>query len=125
MRRFNTEGPVVAQDHYCIPPLERVNLDEIPELVRDKWYFVLHAPLQTGKTSILLALQDLLNGGSAARYRCVYVNVEPAQAAGENVEHAIRTATTAVIRHPSGTGCNGRHRSVSSWAGAVSRGELR
>ena len=91
MRRFNTEGPVVARDHYCIPPLERVNLGEIVELVRDKRYFVLHAPRQTGKTSILLALQDLLNGGSAGRYRCVYVNVEPAQAAGENVEHAIRT----------------------------------
>ena len=28
-------------------------------------------------------------------------------------------------RHPSGAGRNGRHRSVSSWAGAVSRGELR
>ena len=90
MRRFNTEGPVVAQDHYCIPPLERVNLAEILELVRDKRYFVLHAPRQTGKTSILLALQDLLNGGSAGQYRCVYVNVEPAQAAGENVEHAMR-----------------------------------
>ena len=90
MRRFNTEGPVVAQDHYCIPPLERVNLGEILELVRDKRYFVLHAPRQTGKTSILLALQDLLNGGSAGQYRCVYVNVEPAQAAGENVEHAMR-----------------------------------
>ena len=46
MRRFNTEGPVVAQDHYCIPPLERVNLDEILELVRDKRYFVPHAPRQ-------------------------------------------------------------------------------
>ena len=90
MRRFNTEGPVVARDHYCIPPLERVDLDEILELVRDKRYFVLHAPRQTGKTSILLALQNLLNGGSAGRYRCVYVNVEPAQAAGENVERAMR-----------------------------------
>ena len=78
------------RDHYCIPPLERVNLAEILELVRDKRYFVLHAPRQTGKTSILLALQDLLNGGSAGQYRCVYVNVEPAQAAGENVEHAMR-----------------------------------
>ena len=91
MRRFNTEGPVVAQDHYCIPPLERVNLDEILELVRDKRYFVLHAPRQTGKTSILLALQNLLNGGSTGHYRCVYVNVEGAQAAGENVERGIRS----------------------------------
>ena len=53
MRKFNTEGPVVAEDHYCIPPLQRVNLGEILELVRDKRYFVLHAPRQTGKTSAL------------------------------------------------------------------------
>ncbi len=34
MRLFNTEGPVVAEDHGCIPPLERVNVDEVPELIR-------------------------------------------------------------------------------------------
>ena len=84
-RRFKTEGPVVARDHYGIPPLEHVNLAEILELVRDKRYFVLHAPRQTGKTYIPFALWDLLNGGSAGRYRWVYVNVEPAQAAGRAI----------------------------------------
>ena len=29
MRYFNTTGPVVAAVHYCIPPLERVNLREL------------------------------------------------------------------------------------------------
>ena len=29
MRKFDTEGPVVADRHYCIPPLERVELDEV------------------------------------------------------------------------------------------------
>ena len=96
MRRFNTEGPVVAQDHYRIPPLERVNLDEILELVREKRYFVLHAPRQTGKTSILLALQDLLNGGSAGRYRCVYVNVESGQTAREDVGRAMHAVLGAL-----------------------------
>ncbi|MCY4119398.1 MAG: ATP-binding protein, partial [Acidobacteria bacterium] len=57
MRKFNTEGPVVARDHYCIPPLERLNLPSILELIGDKRYFVLHAPRQTGKTSALLALR--------------------------------------------------------------------
>ena len=89
MRFFNTEGPIVAADHYCIPPLERVDLAEILELIRHKRYFVLHAPRQTGKTSALLALRDLLNGG-AGEYRCVYANVEAAQAVGEDVERAMR-----------------------------------
>ncbi|MCY4120207.1 MAG: ATP-binding protein, partial [Acidobacteria bacterium] len=69
MRFFNTEGPVRSDDHYLIPPLDRVNLDELLGLVRDKRYFVLHAPRQTGKTSALLALRDLLNSGSAGDYR--------------------------------------------------------
>ena len=65
MRKFNTEGPIIAEDHYYVPPLERVDLGELLELIRDKRYFVMHAPRQTGKTSALLALRDLLNGGTA------------------------------------------------------------
>ncbi|MDE0373139.1 MAG: hypothetical protein OXI73_11425, partial [Rhodospirillales bacterium] len=80
MRKFNTEGPVVVEKHYCIPPLERVDLYEVLGLIRDERYFVLHAPRQTGKTSMLLALRDLLNGGAEGDFRCVYVNVETAQA---------------------------------------------
>ena len=72
VRTFNTEGPVVAADHYHIPPLERIDLEEVLGLVRDKKYFVLHAPRQTGETSALLALRDLLNGGEAGDYRCAY-----------------------------------------------------
>ena len=91
MRTFNTEGPVVAQDHYCIPPLERIDLDTVLGLVRDKKYFVLHAPRQTGKTSALLALRDLLNGGAAGDFRCVYANVEAGQAMRDNVAEGMRT----------------------------------
>ena len=90
VRTFNTEGPVVAADHYHIPPLERIDLDGMLGLVRDKKYFVLHAPRQTGKTSALLALRDLLNGGTTGDYRCVYANVEAGQAARENVAEGMR-----------------------------------
>ena len=89
MRFFNTSGPVVVADHYCIPPLERLDLNEVRRLIRDKRYFVLHAPRQTGKTSALLALCDLLNAERS--YRCVYVNVEGGQAAREDVEQVMRT----------------------------------
>ena len=90
VRKFNTEGPVVAERHYCIPPLERLDLGEVLDLVRDMRYFVLHAPRQTGKTSVLLALRDLLNSGAAGDFRCVYVNVEAGQAAREDVDRAMR-----------------------------------
>ena len=88
MRFFNTEGPVVPSDHYCIPPLERVDLDEILWLIRSKKYFALHAPRQTGKTSTLKALADTLN--ASGKYRCVYANVEGGQTAREDVARAMR-----------------------------------
>ncbi len=88
MRFFNTEGPIRADEHYHIPPLDRVDLDDLLGLVRKKRYFVLHAPRQTGKTSALLALRDLLN--ARGEYRCVYLTVEAGQAARENVADAMR-----------------------------------
>ena len=88
MRFFNTAGPIKPAKHYCIPPLERLDLDDVLGLIRDEKYFVLHAPRQTGKTSALLALRDLLNAEGA--YRCVYVNVEAGQAAREDVERVMR-----------------------------------
>jgi hypothetical protein len=87
MRFFNTAGPVDCREHYCIPPLERLDLEEVLMLIQQKKYFVLHAPRQTGKTSCLLALMDYLN--ARGQYRCVYMNVEMAQAAREDVGAAM------------------------------------
>ena len=88
MRFFNTTGPVVAARHYHIPPLDRVDLDEVRRLVGEDRYFVLHAPRQTGKTSALLALRDLLNAEGG--HRCVYVNVEGGQVAREDVARVVQ-----------------------------------
>ena len=88
MRFFNTAGPVMTDLHYCVPPLERIDLDEVRMLIQQQKYFVMHAPRQTGKTSALLALMDELNG--SGRYRCLYINVEIGQSAREDVGAAMR-----------------------------------
>ncbi|MEZ7892215.1 MAG: AAA-like domain-containing protein [Candidatus Wallbacteria bacterium] len=88
MRFFNNAGPIKLDIHYNIDPLERINKKEILSLIETQKYFILHAPRQTGKTSGLLALRDYLN--AEGRYYCVYVNVEDAQAARENVEMAMQ-----------------------------------
>ena len=88
-RSFNTAGPVRPDRDYCVPPLERFDLAEVLGLIRNDRYFVLHAPRQTGKTSSLLALRDLLNSGSEGDYRCAYINVETAQTAREDVGRAM------------------------------------
>ena len=70
VREFNTEGPLSLDGTTCIPPLERVDLDEILGLIRSRRCFVLHAPRQTGKTSTLLALRDLPNSRTKEGFRC-------------------------------------------------------
>ena len=101
MRFFNTEGPIRPDEHYHIPPLDRVNVDELLGLVRDQKYFVLHAPRQTGKTSALLALRDRLNAGGD--YRCVYANVEAGQAMRENVAEGMRAVLSELALEASVT----------------------
>jgi predicted AAA+ superfamily ATPase len=62
-----------------VDPLRRINYDEILDLIRQKRYFVLHAPRQTGKTTSLLAMVEKINEDE--QYCCVYMNVESAQSA--------------------------------------------
>ncbi|CAK8716782.1 hypothetical protein KKHLCK_05915 [Candidatus Electrothrix laxa] len=63
-------------------------------LIRQKKYFVLHAPRQTGKTSLLLALMDYLN--SREEYQCLYANIETAQTARNNVDQGLFEVAGAI-----------------------------
>ncbi len=100
MRFFNTAGPIRRDRHYHVPPLERLDADDVRLLIRQWKYFVLHAPRQTGKTSALLELRDQLN--AAGEVRCVYVNVEVGQTAREDVAagmRAILSTLASAARH--------------------------
>lgn len=103
MRFFNTAGPVNCEDHYCLPPLSRFNLNEILNLINQKKYFVLHAPRQSGKTSCLLALREYLN--HSGNYTSLYINVEAAQAAREDVDSGIRAIITEIQKRIDLSGC--------------------
>ena len=93
-RTFNTAGPQIPADNYTIDPLSRFDLDDILMLIRQKRYFVLHAPRQTGKTSCLLALRDYLN--KEGKYLAVYANVEGGQALRNELRGVIK-ATIDII----------------------------
>ncbi|MDJ0835621.1 MAG: AAA-like domain-containing protein [Acidobacteriota bacterium] len=97
MKFFNTAGPVVAEKHYVLDPLSRIDLMGLTRLIDQEKYFVLHAPRQTGKTSMLLALTRRLN--HEEKYTCLYVNVEPAQAAREDVDAAMRAIISSLGLH--------------------------
>lgn len=95
-RFFNTTGPIKKEKHYNIDPLGRIDIDEILSLLEQEKYFVLHAPRQTGKTSYLLALMEYLN--RQGQYKCLYVNIENAQAARENVKEGMREILNALAQ---------------------------
>jgi hypothetical protein len=88
---FNTAGPCKADIHYMLPPLAR--LPELPALIEQQNYFVIHAPRQVGKTTAMLALaQELTESG---QYTAVMLSVEvgaPFPNEPEKAERAILSA---------------------------------
>jgi hypothetical protein len=56
---FNTAGTCVPSEHYMLPVLPRI--PEIQSMFEGKFYFIIHAPRQSGKTTLLNALTDKIN----------------------------------------------------------------
>ncbi len=75
MKTFNTAGPCIPTDHYMVPTA--TNFKQFKKLIDNKHYFIVHAPRQTGKTTLMLQLMEHLN--NEAKYITLYVNIEAAQ----------------------------------------------
>ncbi len=69
---------------------------ELGDLIQDQKYFILHAPRQTGKTTALLELMAELNAGDT--YSALYINIEGAQMARNDVEAGIATVCSVLVR---------------------------
>ena len=80
-RRFNTAGPCNPRDHYMVPVERR--LPEMRKLVETGAYFVLHAPRQTGKTTLLRALATELTEGG--RYAALHFSGEMGEPFGDDI----------------------------------------
>jgi hypothetical protein len=93
-RFFNTAGPIKTDIHYYVPMEQRWDFEQVMMLIQQQKYFILHAPRQTGKTSSILSLADYLN--EQGDYEAVYANVEPAQAAREDVDAAMLAITGSI-----------------------------
>jgi len=77
LRFFNTTGPCNPDDHYMLPPEDRLVGAQLHRYISDKLYWVLHAPRQTGKTTFLQSWMRKINSGDEA-IAC-YVTVETCQ----------------------------------------------
>jgi type II secretory pathway predicted ATPase ExeA len=84
MRWFNTAGPCQSDIHYMLPPLAR--LPKLQRLIEQRSYFVLHAPRQVGKTTLMMALaKQLTDEGS---YAAVTLSVETGAVFRDNIDAA-------------------------------------
>ena len=92
-KQFNTAGPNKPDIHYTLTSSDRINWPELSGLIDAQKYFILHAPRQTGKTSLLLHLMRSINGQD--KYRAIYVNIEGAQAARNDVNAAMQVVLSA------------------------------
>jgi hypothetical protein len=91
-RFFNTHGPCVPGWHYMLPAWER--LPEIAELVGRQEYFLLHAPRQTGKSTLINTFADELRAqGTLA----LVANLEECQGITD-VAHAEALWIAAITR---------------------------
>ena len=89
---FNVAGPCIEGMHYMIPPARR--LPEAPGLVDQFGYFVLHAPRQTGKTTVLRALAKDLT--AAGKHAALYFSCEGGGAFEDNLEGAERVVLSTI-----------------------------
>ncbi len=85
-RRFNTTGPCRPDKHYMISAVGR--LPEVPGLVEDEAYFVVHAPRQTGKTTAIRALAEELT--ASGQYAALRFSCEVGEPFGDDVGAAQR-----------------------------------
>lgn len=72
MKYFNTGGPCRPEDHYMLPASSR--LPELRRLIDQKAYFVIHAPRQSGKTTMMRQLARELT--TEGRYVAALVSME-------------------------------------------------
>ena len=93
---FNTAGPNQPDIHYTLLPKDRVNWPDLSGLIGARKYFILHAPRQTGKTTVLLALMHYLN--AQGKYRVLYANIENAQAARGDVGSGMTAISQVIAR---------------------------
>ena len=77
VRFFNTTGPCNPDDHYMLPPADRLRGAQLHRYVGDNLYWSLHAPRQTGKTTFLQSWAKELNATGAVA--TCYVSVERCQ----------------------------------------------
>ncbi len=85
-RFFNTVGAINPKDHYFIP--HRLDWNQLTGFIEKKYYLVLHAPRQSGKTTAIIEFVKQLN--QEGKYKSLYLSIESARMAVNDVPRAVQ-----------------------------------
>ncbi len=96
-RFFNSAGPCDPAIHYMLPAEER--LPDLETLIERRGYFVVHAPRQTGKTTLFRSLADRLS--RSGKFAAVYSSCEMGYSADGNVDYTVEGVVSAIDVHSS------------------------
>jgi hypothetical protein len=87
-RTFNVAGPNQPDVHYTLDPEPR--MPELRALIDQRNYFVIHAPRQSGKTTLLDMLARKLT--AEGRYTAIRFSIEESRPFSKNVAEAVKAA---------------------------------
>jgi len=82
VRFFNTVGSINPENHYFIP--HRLDWEQLEDFIEKEYYFILHAPRQSGKTTAIQEFGDHLN--RQGTYKALYVSTEMAHTAVNDIK---------------------------------------
>jgi hypothetical protein len=87
-RFFNIAGSCNPSKHYMLPALLR--LPDVNDMIKGEYYFVLHAPRQSGKTTCLIDITERIN--SEGRYYAINCSLASLQ----NIEETDLAMSTVI-----------------------------
>lgn len=91
---FNTVGPIDPAIHYFLP--RRLDWDKLDDFLEKRYYFLLHAPRQSGKTTAIREFVQHINQSN--KYNALYITTEPAHVAKNNIERTVYWLLTQFAR---------------------------
>lgn len=93
-RVFRIAGPLDPHLHYFVA--HRLDRQELSRLIKNGEYFILHAPRQSGKTTAIMEFCRYLSHDGS--FHTLYINVEAAQAAREDVKEGLMTILRILLQ---------------------------
>ncbi|MGH9837865.1 MAG: ATP-binding protein [Blastocatellia bacterium] len=101
MKFFNTAGPCDPTLHYMIPAARRLSEYDVMRMIGQQSYFVLHAPRQVGKTTVMTQLARTLT--ESGKYAAALVSMET----GAGMKSDLGLAESAIL--------NGWRAAIEDW----------